>query len=84
MADLNALGIPQHSYGQLSARVDLHDGEICLLIAPDNPPLKGPAIGERDFDFVGLFNDMMVRQDETVWVDDDPRAHAATRGIASR
>ena len=59
-----------------AGRLDAHDGEIGLPIAPDQVAGVQRAVPEHDVDGVGVLDQVEVGQHDAVGIDDDARALA--------
>src|SRR4029453_354138 len=59
--------------------VDLNDGDIGLFIGAHDPGWKIAAISQSHFDFIGAFHHVKVRQDKTIWSNDEAGAFALDR-----
>src|SRR5699024_9752746 len=77
--DLEALRTPERPGGQVVRGVlDLHDGEVGGRIRPDHLGLVQPAINHHDLQFLRAGDDVVVREDPPVVVDDHARTRPGT------
>ena len=73
---------PSGATGRPGLAVDLDQGDVGLRIRADDSGAHAPAVGQLDDDALGAIDDVLVRQDAAVGVDDEAAAGAAARGIA--
>lgn len=78
IADVRFVGLGESDGGQCAGQVDFDDGEIGFRVGADYMGTGFAAIGQRHFNLVGGFDDMMIGQDVTVGADD----HAGTQAGA--
>ena len=75
LADDNLVGVRKRCRRQVFG-VDLDDGEVRDLIRADDLALEATAIGQRDDELLGAVDDVVVRDDVAVTLEDDARADA--------
>ena len=71
IADLQLVAVTQGGGGQAMVGLDPQYGKVGLLIGLD---VRGPklfAVGEFHEDFIGPFDDMIVREDDALGIDDN-------------
>ena len=64
-----------------SLPVHLNQRDVGVWIGSHNVRAESPPVGELDGDALGPVDDVVVRQDAAVGVDDEPAAFAPTRRI---
>ena len=74
IADLQLVAVAQGGGGQAMVGLDPQHGQVGLLIGLDVRGTKLLAVGEFHEHFIGPFDDMIVREDDALGVDD----HAGT------
>src|SRR5205823_2737598 len=84
LADQHAVGVTQLHGRQVGRALDLDQRDVRLRVAADHLRLVLLAGGEPDEDLVGVLDDVVVRDDEALRVDDEPRAEAARLERAAR
>ena len=75
VADLDAVRAAERERGQLARRrLDLQHREVGRLVAPDDLRVDDVLVGELDGDLRRALDDVRVREDRAVAVDDEARA----------
>jgi hypothetical protein len=79
VADADAVGVAERERSQAArARLHAEDGEVGRGVAADDPRLHLVALREPDLDVGGALDDVEIRDDVPVLVDDEPRAERRT------
>src|SRR3954447_24260472 len=68
--DLNLVAVADFYRRQWTSCIDFQDGKISSATGAKQLALVGRAIGECDVDFVGIHNNMPVRDNEATGVND--------------
>src|SRR5262249_1106431 len=75
-AHFQLIGIAERRDRQSLVHTNFDDGEIGLGVSTDNPSVEFPAVGKLDDDLRRVVHDMVVGQNGSVFVDDEPGAQA--------
>ena len=74
--DSKVFGVTER-HCQEAIRVDLEHGYVGTGVGADHRRVQGAIVNERDRDFVGILNDMVIGEYVAVFcIDDDTRARA--------
>ena len=81
---MNHVGIAQRQNREFAFGWDFENRHVDLAIGGDDSRRQALQIGEPDFNFFGLVDDMLGRENVTLWVDNEPGAATPLGLILSR
>ena len=80
-ADAKRIRVAQRRIRQRPRRIDLDEGNVRVRVGANARRMQIASVRQPHHDPVRPVHDVMIRQDQTGGIDDEPRARAATRSL---